>query len=197
MDNEATVMRQRMDETLAGLTGKLGDLEHHFSDTFKTVKDSVSSVRDTFDLKHQVRERPWTFFAGATGLGFVVGFRPSNRGPGHSMQSERSASTPLAHVAAVEHSFSKAGGGANGANGARIPAAAPSWLANLGNKFEPEIAELKGIVIGALLELVREIVTKQVYRPMERTAGDSNNGSQRQAGTSNGSGSPISNAVDV
>ena len=198
MDNAGTVIRQQMDTTLAGLTGKLGDLEHQVSATVRTVKDSVNTVRDTLDLKLHVRRRPWTLMAGAAALGFLGGFRSSNSGAGRPTRNGRSDSTPPARVAAAEHQYSGAKDATNGADTARPTAApAPSWLANLGDTFQPEIAELKGIVLGALLELVREIVTKQVSRPMERSVGDANHGSNGKLGESIRTGPPLSDTADV
>ena len=169
MDNEATVMRQQMDETLARLTDKLGKLEHQVSGTVRTVKDSVNTVRDTFDLKRQVRRRPWALLAGAMALGFLYGSR--SNGCARPTRNGRSASAPLARVADAEHPCAVANDGTNGADAAR--SSAPGWLANLGGTFQPEIAALRGIALGTVLELVREAITKPAPKPM----GDANKGS--------------------
>lgn len=160
MDSKGTVIRLQMDETLSGLTGKLGELEHQVSATVRSVKDSVNSVRDTVDLKLQVRQRPWSFMAGAAAIGFLGGYRPNNHqarkgnsdGPVHTRESAKYIdSSP---------------------DIAKSPAAnKPGWLANLGESFRPEIAELKGILIGTLIGVAREIVTNQLPRSMERGAG--------------------------
>lgn len=171
MDNEATVMRQQMAKTLAGLNDKFGELEHQVSGTVRTVKDSVNTVRDTFDPKLQVRRRPWTFLAGATALGFLLGSRSSNYRAGHPARNGRNESASRARVAAH-----KPNDGTNGADAARLSAAtAPSWLAGLGNTFKPEITALRGVAVGMLVELVREIITKQAPKPMAQSVGDANN----------------------
>jgi hypothetical protein len=77
--------------------------------------------------------------------------------------------------------------GANdGTSGAA--AVAPSWLANLGVTLQPEIAALRGVAAGALLELLRESIMKQSAKPMAPSAGNTNNGSngksRHQEGTS-------------
>ena len=198
MDKEATAIRRQMDETLAGLTGKLGDLEHQVSATVRTVKDSANSVRDTFDLKLQVRRRPWTLMAGATALGFFGGFRSSNGGAVHPTRNGKGASIPQTRVATAEHPNSGANDETNEADSAQFSAAATSnWLANLGDSLQPEIAQLKGMVIGALLELVREVITKQVHRPMERSTGDVNNGFNGKFGELVHPAPPRSDSVDM
>ena len=172
MDNEGTAMRQQMDDTMTGLADKLGELGHQVSGTYRTVKDSVNTVRDTFDLKLQVRQRPWTFLAGATALGFLLGSRSNNGGAGHPSRNGRSANNvPLPRVAAADPN--------NGTNGVE---AAPSWLANLGGTFHPEITALRGIVAGAAFELVREMIAKQApTRPRVRQVGDADNDTRRES----------------
>lgn len=179
MDSEARVMRQQINETMAGLTDKLGKLEHEILGTVRTVKDSVNTVRDTFDLKLHVRQRPWTLLAGAAALGFLWGSRSSNRGHGLPPRNGKSASAPLDREDATEHPHAGANNGKDGANAAPLSAAtAPSWLANLGNTFQPEVAALRGIAGGALFELVRELIAKQAARPAEPPVRGANNGSK-------------------
>lgn len=181
MDNEAAAMRQEMDETMAGLTDKLGELGHQVSGTMRTVKDSVNTVRDSFDLKLQVRRRPWTVLAGATALGFLCGFRPNSCGAGHPTRNGRSDSAPRDREFAAEHPHTGVNGGANGADAARFSAqAAPCWLASLGNTFQPEIAALRGAAVGVLLEVIRERIAKPEPRTMPRPAGDANSGAGKK-----------------
>ncbi|MFA6243714.1 MAG: hypothetical protein WC655_22425 [Candidatus Hydrogenedentales bacterium] len=197
MDKEAAVMRLQMDETLAGLTGKLGHLEHQVSSTVRTVKDSVNTVRDTFDLKLQVRQRPWALLASAAAVGFLGGYHSSVRDSGRPARGGKGASAPMP-LAHADESYSpapKAGG--NGSKAAQPPAVpAPSWLANLGDSFKPELAELKGIVIGALFGLVREIVTNQPPKPVEQPRANASRGDNGKSGSLVRSGSPLNEAGD-
>jgi ElaB/YqjD/DUF883 family membrane-anchored ribosome-binding protein len=198
MVNKGAEIRQQMDETMAGLTGKIGELEHQVSATVRTVKDSVNTVRDTFDVKLHVRRRPWTFLAGATALGFLGGLSSSRHRTRRYAGNGRSDSTPVAHVEPGEHPFTRASNGTEGADLTRHRAvAAPGWLANLGVTFQPEIAELKGIFLGSLLELVRETVTKQVSKSMARPVSDRNNGSKSPSGPSSRPQTPRNDTADV
>ncbi|MBI5091870.1 MAG: hypothetical protein HZB26_05420 [Candidatus Hydrogenedentes bacterium] len=182
MDNKATAMRQEMDETRAGLADKLGELEHQISGTVRTVKDSVNAVLDTFDLKLHVRRRPWTLMAGATALGYLGGFLSSGYGAARTRRIGKSAGTTPVRTAAAVRPHSEDVDATSDAQVAQLSAVAtPSWLANLGETFQPEIAELRGIVIGALLELARDIITKKAPQPMERSAGNGKPGSNGDA----------------
>jgi len=44
----------------------------------------------------------------------------------------------------------------------------PSRFANLGDTFEAEISQLKGLAVATLFGIVRDIVTKSVPKPMEQ-----------------------------
>lgn len=174
MDEKGVEMKEEMDETLAGLTDKLGKMEQQVSGTVRTVKESVDSVRDTFDLRLHVRRQPWALMAGASALGFLGGYRSGAKRAASPGQRAELASPPPP-AAPPTHST---GNGSHG--GARAPAApaeaTPGLFANLGEKFEPEIAELKGLVIGTLLGIAREVIVMQATKPAklpdEANAGD-------------------------
>jgi ElaB/YqjD/DUF883 family membrane-anchored ribosome-binding protein len=140
-------------------------------DSLQTVKDSmhetVESVKDTSDLKRQVERRPWTMFAGATALGYLGSYllRDSNgRAAGTRGISESRALALKAHTA-VSHN-----GAMEGRNGAASTARheidaplfstpeKPSWLSDLGDTFHTEISQLKGLAVGVLVGIVRDIV---------------------------------------
>ena len=199
MDKEAAVMRLQMDETLAGLTGKLGHLEYQVSSTVRTVKDSVNTVRDTFDLKLQVRQRPWALVAGAAALGFLGGYHLTVPNGGSRTRGGKGADAPSSLIHADELIIPSLGSkaGTNGSKAAQPPAvSAPSWLANLGDSFQPELAELKGILIGALFGLVREIVTNHPPKPVEQPRGNAISGDNGNLGSPVRSGSPLNEAGD-
>jgi hypothetical protein len=172
-------MRQKMDKTLAGLNDKLGALERQVSGTFTTVKDSVNSVRDTFDVKLQVRRRPWVLVAGAAALGFLGGFRSN----GHRAGNDRNDGTPQPRIERAEAPFNGGSSGTNGADATRLdPAAAPGWGAKWGGRLQPEISALRGVAMGALLELAREMISKSVTGPPGQLAAEAHKGSNGKPG---------------
>ncbi len=174
MDSAGDVMRQKMDKTLAGLNDKLGALERQVLGTVRTVKDSVNTVRDTFDVKLQVRRRPWVLLAGAAALGFFGGFRSGSRGTGHTAQNGYNDGTLPARAASI---------GAPCVDAARIsPADTPVWRVRWGSRFQPEISALRGVAMGALLELAREFITKPAARPPEQTTAKASRNSKGRPG---------------
>jgi len=174
MDSEGAEIRQQMDDTMAGLTDKLEDLGDQVSGTVKSVKKSMNSVRDAFDVKSQVRRHPLTALAGAAALGFFCGYRPD----GNPTRNCRYSARPVARAAPLERPRAGTNDDANGTDAGRSPAATvPSWLANLGETFKPEITALRGVAVGALIEVAREVIMKQMAKPVAPSAGNTNNGS--------------------
>lgn len=161
MDNRAAALREQMGRTLTGLTDKLDALEHQVLGSVKTVSDSVNTVRDSLDVKLQVRRRPWTLLAGVTALGFLGGYRSLRHRAGPSAQKDgNNGASPVCAVAAGRP-CTCVGEGANGAAAAPATTAVPpGWFITMGNRFQPEITAVRGVAIGVLLELVREVLTK-------------------------------------
>jgi len=131
----------------------------------ETVSDTVSSVKEALDLRGYVEQYPWASFGAAVAAGFAGGLLLEG---GHRDS----------HRIADLHSRGEAGYdyGRNNFNGDRrareefAPAARassfaagsapaePSWIHQLAERFAPEIDKLKGLAVGALGALVRDLV---------------------------------------
>jgi ElaB/YqjD/DUF883 family membrane-anchored ribosome-binding protein len=192
MEDSPEVIRQQMDETRTHLSEKLEALEqrvvntvHEASasvnetigsvkdavhDTVQTVKDSVhetvDTVKDTFDVRRQVEARPWTMVAGATALGFLGGYLLM-----------RSRSAPAERYATTGYHPLGNGNGAGGyappppitgmAPTAATPKESGGFLEMISKNFEPELKEMKGLAVGALLGVLRDVVADSVPPNME------------------------------
>jgi len=186
---EQEAIRHQMEETRSSLQEKLETLENQVketvqeateavSETVQTVKDvvqgtvetvkgsvedTVESVKQTFDLRRQVCEHPWPMFVGAAAVGFIGG----------KLLDRLLAETPTA-------SFGLEGYHGNGQAQATTgltstPAMAPSYsppsapepekprlLHSIAENYGEELSKLKGLALGALGALVREMVTNAV-----------------------------------
>jgi len=143
----------------------------------ESVQDTVQSVKDSLNLERQMQEHPWLIFAGATAVGFV-GARLLARAasalqpPAYSArESAPYPGTPLASTAHVSLNAPSAGRG-NGYGTGAAPAlpesavAAPraarrSWWHTITDHYGQELEKLKGLAIGTLGGIVREMVTAQ------------------------------------
>jgi len=178
MENEELI-RQQMENTRSSITEKLETLEEKVSDdiqaatgsvadTVKAVQDTVSSVKETveggaeavkevvqesvqtvkqwFDVKSQVQDHPWLVMAGAAGVGFCLG----------SILGRASISAPQALVGNGHGRTHQDGHGVS--QGKRRSEKTPSWL----SEFAPQISQLKGLAVSALLGSVRDMVMRSV-----------------------------------
>ena len=181
MENEELI-RQQMENTRASITEKLETLEVKVSDDIQAatgsvadtvkavqatvsavqesveggaeavkdaVQDSVATVQHWFDLKSQVQEHPWLVVGGAAGIGFCLG-----------AVLGRSAEPAPKAVATASSGSARAQHNGNGASHAkrRSEKSSFSFLA----EFAPQISQLKGLAVTALLGSVRSMVLKSV-----------------------------------
>jgi len=189
MEDEA-VIRQQMDETRNSLTEKLETLEQKVVDTVEdttsavketveTVKDSieetVTAVKDTvaetvdtvkesmregvetvkswFDVPDLVDRHPWAMMAGSVATGFCLErtFLPAaSKAAAHKEETEAESHFPSAKTARTPHHMN----GGRKEHKERHKKA--SWLHDLG----PEIDKLKGLALGALIGLGREMLLR-------------------------------------
>ena len=181
-------LENRIVQTVEGAREAVADTVETVKDTVsssvETVKDTVSSsvesVKETFDLPAQTQRHPWALFGCSVAAGFAGGwvlFRaldgnrrsalppPATYHPPGTPGSTGWASRPQA-------SYS------NGAAAVPAPApppappqpaaeSGPSWISELGHKFEPELNKLKGLAIGALVGVVRDMVTRSIPEPAQ------------------------------
>jgi ElaB/YqjD/DUF883 family membrane-anchored ribosome-binding protein len=99
MEDEAEVIKQRMEQTRTSLSEKLEALEQKVVSTVEqttgavvetvetvkeavegtvgavksTVEETVETVKETFDLRRQVEAHPWPMFGGSIAVGFLLG----------------------------------------------------------------------------------------------------------------------------
>jgi ElaB/YqjD/DUF883 family membrane-anchored ribosome-binding protein len=190
MDNEPEeVIKHQMLETRASLAEKLETLEqqvvgtvqsatHAVADTVESVKDAVQetvemarssvhetveAVKETFDLSRQVRAHPWAMFGGSVALGYVSGClleRTRSVSGGHYLQAAPSLST----LGTPWKSERDGGPGHRESTASREPAASSTaqqgLLGEFGDTFKTELTKLKGLAIGTLFGVVRDMVTR-------------------------------------
>jgi len=182
------VIRRQMEQTRSSLAEKLEELEQKVtgtveeatsavsdtvqeakeavSETIDTVKETVEStvdsVRETLDLSCQVQRHPWAMVGGSVALGFLGGLL---LGPAHARRQAAAdflaGPEPEAEpVRAASHGWSP-------------PRPEPEtdhepareergWLDWLQSTFGSEINKLKGMAIGTLAGVVRDMVAEAV-----------------------------------
>jgi ElaB/YqjD/DUF883 family membrane-anchored ribosome-binding protein len=192
MDNEAEMIERQMKDTREDLTKKLEKLEQQVvetvqsttsavtdtvenvkevvSDTVETVKgtveETVDTVKKTFDLRAQVELRPWLMLGGSVAVGFVAGRLLEGLMPPRSSAAWSDALPPASYGEV------RTNGGAPSYRFAEEPkrrepppaaeSAVGNWFGSLAQQFGPEIDKLKGLALGTMLGLVRDMVKESL-----------------------------------
>lgn len=125
----------------------------HLGETVESARqslhDTAESVREAIDVHEQFKKRPWTVISGAAALGYLGGALLHD-GPERPAPSGKPTKQDLAR--------------------------ARGMLARLAQQLAPEVAQLKGLALGALLGVVRDLAMKSSPQQMERELSDVING---------------------
>jgi hypothetical protein len=182
------MIRRHMDATRSDMARKIEALENQVlatvhdttaavTDTVASVKEAVhetvESVKETFDIRHQVERHPWAMFGAAVAAGFAGG---RLFGGGRRAQADRITGLYSEGAAFTSHAAATNGTpdrsaldrSALEADAARAAFTATpahtsgerSWLDDLRARFTPEIDKLKGVAVGAVGALVRDLVNQ-------------------------------------
>jgi len=163
VDNELEVIHHEMEATRASLADKLDTLENqvlgtvhdataavaHTVEDVKSVvgsvtdsiQDTVESVKDTLNLSEQVRQHPWGMLGGAAAVGFLGGWL---MGPSRKEPEVPPLSGPPreSYIAPVREKLAESSSGSEE------------------SAFAEPVKALKGIALGALMGLVRDMAVK-------------------------------------
>lgn len=175
MDNELEVIHHQMEDTRASLAEKLDTLENHVLDTVHEATDAVShtvedvksvvgnvtdsvqetveTVKEAFNLSDHVRRHPWVSLGGAVAVGYVGGTFLLPARPPRKIKVEapaRETFTPAPTYTPAPAARAAAAPSSSGES---------SLLAPLHN--------LKGLAIGALMGLVRDMVSRSLPENMK------------------------------
>jgi len=70
MDPRTESIKQEVEETLEDMAAKMEQIEER---VVGTARETVEHVKEKFDVRHMVAERPWTMLGVSMAAGFVVG----------------------------------------------------------------------------------------------------------------------------
>jgi ElaB/YqjD/DUF883 family membrane-anchored ribosome-binding protein len=182
MDQEPDVIREQIDETRSALTDKLETLEEQVRETVQSAKatvegtienvkssvqETVRTVKRTFDLPYQVDRHPWAMMGGSFLAGLALGKwlegQPSlaRDYPSYGGAFSEGPPRPAVSEAAprYEPDFNRS---AAYSPPAAAPPSKPGVLGGLLHQFEDEIEQVKGVAIGALMGVVRDLAKQSL-----------------------------------
>lgn len=160
-EQELEVIRSEMEDKRSSLTEKLEALENQVvgkvetaagavASTVETVTGTVQAVKDALDVRKHVERRPWLMVGGAVAVGFVGGYLlPSGRPRRPDFQALASDGSPKTTT----------GNGHSGRPGHR-DGHGRRHAAKEEGALSQAFQGLKGLAIGAVMDLLRDLATK-------------------------------------
>jgi hypothetical protein len=177
----------------------------------ETAQETVEAVKHAFNIPEQVQAHPWLWFGGSIVVGFLGGKLIPMPGTSRGREREHEHDTGQPsygngysgrHAAEFfgEPSYREAAytpearsdfDGHNGANGHGATAAPKqSWLSKLTEQFGSELNQLKGLALGTLFGVARDMVTHSAPSSLKSQLVDVFNNITQAAG-----GKPIQGEV--
>jgi ElaB/YqjD/DUF883 family membrane-anchored ribosome-binding protein len=178
---------ENVTETVENVTETVGQTVEAVTDTVQAAgemaQDTVEAVKQAFNFSEQYKNHPWLFFAGSMALGFVGGklvesatarrerppepiFHSHRNGNGH-------AQTYATRAAEKFFDESIPAAPADQGNGkARESGSTTSWLGKLADHFGSELNKLKGLALGTMFGVARDMITQAMPQNLKTELGN-------------------------
>jgi ElaB/YqjD/DUF883 family membrane-anchored ribosome-binding protein len=170
VEQSSDEMREEIDSTRSGLADKLDALEDRVmgtvqsaqetvEDSIQIAKDTMATVKRTFDIKHHVEQYPWAMVGGCFLAGLALGalFQRSRRrrqtADGRAGEKAGFSARPARTKQRDNGSFASAA-----PQYQSPPPSRAGWF----DLFHDEIAKVKGMAIGYVLGLARDALKDAV-----------------------------------
>jgi len=167
-------------DTVANMTETVEDTVQSVADsvsgTVESVKDTVSSmgetasetveaVRQAFNLPEHIRQYPWAWVGGSVVLGFIGGkiFAPRSSHTAESTAFAQGSGYQPKPAEAPSPAVSASNGKSYlGSTTSDSGSTSNSWLSGIMEHFGTEIDKLKGLALGTLFGVTRDMVSKSL-----------------------------------
>jgi ElaB/YqjD/DUF883 family membrane-anchored ribosome-binding protein len=139
----------------------------------QSVKSTVDTVTDTLDIELQVQRHPWTMVAGAAAVGFAGGYLCYGEGVSEAeRRTQASREKTLLRQRYASHECEREAETPRLAADRREREAASrpapfNWLGSQAHALQPAIDQLKGLAVGTLFGVAKDILTRSLPKPME------------------------------
>jgi len=154
VENTVETVKESIQETVESVTDTV---QNTVQAVEETVSKTVTNVKSFFDIAHHVDRHPWLMLGGSMLAGYLGGWLLTPRTAqveaatsppptGHNGAGYRLPPEPVAAAKETE----------------RVEETGESWLGKLGERFEPEIEKLKGLAVGTLFGVARDMISQWI-----------------------------------
>jgi hypothetical protein len=158
-------LESQVAETVQSATEVVGETVEAVKETVEnvtsSVEETVQSVGNFFDLRHQTEERPWIVFGGSVVLGCLAA--QLFGGKKRSFQEEQSWSASPPPVPKSRATM---------AEPAAAPPARSEERSSATNWLWDEVGKIKGLALGALMGVVRDMAAKSLPGELGKRVAD-------------------------
>jgi ElaB/YqjD/DUF883 family membrane-anchored ribosome-binding protein len=143
----------------------------------ETAQETVQAVRHAFDIPEQVRQHPWLWMCGAVAAGFVAGkvlasptAQPRHRKRRHVSGYGRTYAGRAAGDFFSEHPHERRhtnGFSTEAPQDSAEHAESKTWLGTLAERFAPDINKIKGLALGTLFGVTRDMISQSLPRSLK------------------------------
>lgn len=157
MDQSTNEIQQDRERTRSAITQKIELLEETVRDR---VEGAKTKVKQSFDVRHHVNQRPWQMVGLSVLTGYLIGRMMANRKLDSSAREYGRKNWRRQPGSSQETGFAAAATAATGGETYPPSIARPQQETRRGifDQFQDEIATLKGAAVAAVVSVVRDLL---------------------------------------
>lgn len=168
VSNVTEAVEGTVQNVASAVSGTVESVKDTVENVGEKAADAVESVKHAFNLSEQVQNHPWAWVGGSVAVGFIAGklLAPRGsrtpeadsfvRGRGYYERDEETQGT----YASTGNGWGRDHGPSRAAEETKESESTASWLSGLYQKFGPEIDKLKGLALGTLFGVARDMVSQ-------------------------------------
>ncbi len=165
VQNATASVTETVDSVKDAVQGTVDTVRH-------SVEDTVVSVSEALDLALQVKRHPWGMVMGAMAVGYVAAqllptrervrarfpSRQRTNGSINRLSLERAEGEGMTSAPTLNHETN--GSITNGSASRSGLTSNTGLMSQIGDSFQTEIAKLKGLAVGTVFGMVRDMLTE-------------------------------------
>jgi ElaB/YqjD/DUF883 family membrane-anchored ribosome-binding protein len=174
IEGEIEQTREGLADKLEALTQQLTGTVENVGETVEAVvestKDTISTIKETFNIPKQVEEHPWLAMGCSVLAGFLGGkvLGALASGPnGHAGSPATGWAEPIPQRMATAADLPT-----ERQTREQPRAESHGWLSSLSEHFAPELNKVKGLALGTMFGVIRDMVSQTLPETLKSQVTD-------------------------